>query len=141
MRDAIDAGVRRFYTAHPTAMKEHMMTKTSTLAALLALALVTGCASTGKTNTPTAVTAQPTPAAAPTEAAQPLRVPALAAKKVVLGMTGPAAVTQAKDWPAFKEEWRARTRPQVPHGSADRSAWRPHMGDAVWGAGANALPS
>jgi hypothetical protein len=29
------------------------------------------------------------------------------AKRLVLNMSGPAAVTQAKDWPAFQEEWRA----------------------------------
>ena len=39
--------------------------------------------------------------------AQVVRVPAASGKKVVLNMTGPKTVTEAKDWVSFKEEWRA----------------------------------
>ena len=66
-----------------------------THAALLALALVTGCAST------------PPKGAASTTVQAAVAVPAVPTKKLVLNMTGPANVTQAKDWAAFKEEWRA----------------------------------
>jgi len=34
-------------------------------------------------------------------------MPPASAKRLILNMSGPAAVTQAKDWPAFQEEWRA----------------------------------
>lgn len=37
----------------------------------------------------------------------PLNTPQASAKRLVLNMTGPATVTQAHDWPAFQEEWRA----------------------------------
>jgi hypothetical protein len=37
----------------------------------------------------------------------PVKIPAASAKKVVLVMTGSKAVVEAKDWVAFKEEWRA----------------------------------
>ena len=36
----------------------------------------------------------------------PVLIPATAARRVVLTMTGPKSVTEAKDWPAFKKEWR-----------------------------------
>jgi hypothetical protein len=35
-----------------------------------------------------------------------VKVPAAAARKVVLEMTGPKNVLEAKDWAAFKQEWR-----------------------------------
>ena len=80
-----------------------------TCAAMLAIVLVTGCASTGQ---PPAASKPATPAAAtpaPVSAVplKPLALPATATKKIVLSMTGPAAVTQAKDWASFKDEWRA----------------------------------
>ncbi|RYG11814.1 MAG: hypothetical protein EON92_09720 [Burkholderiales bacterium] len=34
-------------------------------------------------------------------------MPAASAKTLALNMSGPKAVTEAKDWAAFKEEWRA----------------------------------
>ena len=76
---------------------------------MLALALVTGCASTGPQSSSTAPAARAPAVAAPIVAtpAQPPLVPAVSAKRVVLNMTGPATVTQAKDWASFKEEWRA----------------------------------
>jgi hypothetical protein len=84
--------------------------KIATSAAMLALALVTGCASTGRPQTSASTapaTTAPVAAAAPAAPAQPPLVPVTSAKRVVLNMTGPATVTQAKDWPAFMEEWRA----------------------------------
>jgi hypothetical protein len=71
---------------------------------ILAIAL-TGCASTGgqhdsaQTAAPAGVAATPPP--------PPLTTSPASAKRLVLNMTGPAMVTQAKDWPAFQEEWRA----------------------------------
>ena len=85
------------------------MTKIATGAALLALAFITGCASTVQppASTTPAAAAPKAAVAAPLAPLPPLAVPPASAKRVVLNMTGPAAVTQAKDWPAFKEEWRA----------------------------------
>lgn len=72
-------------------------------AALVIFSFLSGCATSsgshdsGSRSTPTAagVTVPPLP------------IPAASAKRLVLNMTGPATVTQAKDWPAFQEEWRA----------------------------------
>jgi hypothetical protein len=75
---------------------------------IFAIAL-TGCATTGGQQD-TAQTAAPAgaAAAAPTVApVVPLTTPPVSAKRLVLNMTGPTFVTQAKDWPAFQEEWRA----------------------------------
>ena len=115
------------------------MTKTSTLATLIALALLTGCASTGQTSSApptTAAAGQPTTVAVVTAPAQPLRVPAASAKKVVLNMTGPAAVTQAKDWSAFKEEWRTTF---ADHAKASGVAFDIQRGEAKAGAEAGTL--
>lgn len=87
----------------------------ATSTATLALVILAGCASTGQSpssTTPSTPAAAATPApavavAAPAAPQQPLRVPPVSAKRVILNMTGPANVTQAKDWVAFKEEWRA----------------------------------
>ena len=67
---------------------------------MLGIALA-GCASSG-TKPDTA----PADAAAATSE-PPLTTPLASAKRLVLNMSGPAMVTQAKDWPAFQEEWRA----------------------------------
>ena len=71
---------------------------------VLGIALA-GCAASGAKhdNSPSAAAAQ----AAPSAAVPPLTTPAASAKRLVLNMSGPAAVIQAKDWPAFEEEWRA----------------------------------
>ena len=69
---------------------------------LLAIAL-TGCASSGGQHD-SAPTAAPSGVAA---APPPLTTSPTSAKRLVLNMTGPVMVTQAKDWPAFQEEWRA----------------------------------
>ncbi len=69
---------------------------------------LTGCAATGGQHaTPPAAAPAGAPAA-PVAAPQPaLTMPPASAKRLVLNMSGPAVVTQAKDWPAFQEEWRA----------------------------------
>lgn len=65
---------------------------------------------TGTSNTGTSATAPaaaPPPAASPAVAMQPVRVPAASNRRIVLNMTGPKTVVEAKDWASFKEEWRA----------------------------------
>jgi hypothetical protein len=81
-----------------------------TTAAMAAIALVTGCASTTSTTSPTTSTPAQVSVGAPVAQAAPqaeLHIAPTSAKRVVLNMTGPANVTQAKDWAAFKDEWRA----------------------------------
>jgi uncharacterized lipoprotein YmbA len=83
----------------------------SAAVAALTIALA-ACSSTPKGNAPEASTAPATttlPAKAEPAVAQAqiVRVPAAAAKKVVLNMTGPKTVTEAKDWASFKDEWRS----------------------------------
>ena len=80
-----------------------------TTAALAAIALVAGCASAPTTSTTTSTPAQATVGApvAPPAPQAALNIAPTSAKRVVLNMTGPASVTQAKDWAAFKDEWRA----------------------------------
>jgi hypothetical protein len=75
--------------------------KRFTLTGMLALAFLSGCASTQQAaNAPESV-------AASVSRQQTVAVPATSAKKLVLNMSGPNAVTEAKDWQSFKEEWRA----------------------------------
>lgn len=77
--------------------------KHSMAAAFVAIAVLGGCATKVDKGTPN-VSAS---GAAPSAPAQPVTVPAASARKVVLSMTGPKNVTESKDWPSFKEEWRA----------------------------------
>jgi len=76
-------------------------------ASVLLIAL-TGCATSGgkpdSTPPPVSSAAAPAPSAAPELL---LTTPPASAKRLILNMSGPAAVTQAKDWTAFQEEWRA----------------------------------
>jgi hypothetical protein len=69
---------------------------------------LTGCAATGGQHgsAPTGAPAGAvlSPIAAPL---LPLATPPLSAKRLVLNMSGPAAVTQSRDWPAFQELWRS----------------------------------
>jgi hypothetical protein len=78
--------------------------KTRIYGVLFATLLVVGCASSGKTHE--GASAEAPASDATVSNASPLMVPAASAKHLVLNMTGPAIVTQAKDWPAFQEEWR-----------------------------------
>jgi hypothetical protein len=75
---------------------------------ILAIAL-TGCATTkGKQDTAQSAPSDNAAAADSTAAPLvPLTAPAASTKRLVLNMSGPDFVTQAKDWPAFQEEWRA----------------------------------
>lgn len=77
------------------------------LALVLATTLLLGaCAS--KSPSPATEPAKPAAAAADNtpRISAPVAVPAASAKKVVMSMTGPRQVTDAKDWADFKREWR-----------------------------------
>jgi hypothetical protein len=79
-------------------------------AALLMIAMVGGCATSGGQHESAPAPAPAPASAAPATVAPPLpalAMPPASNKRLVLNMTGPAAVTQSKDWPAFQEEWRA----------------------------------
>ena len=74
---------------------------------VLAIAL-SGCASNPKQTDTSHAAAPAAAASAPVASLEPsLTTPPTSAKRLVLNMSGPATVTQAKDWPAFQEEWRA----------------------------------
>jgi hypothetical protein len=96
-------------------------------AALLLIAVASGCATSGgpHDSTPPASAATVAPVAPPPP--PPLTTPAVSAKRLVLNMTGPTAVTQAKDWPAFQEEWRATF---ADHAKAAGVAFDVEKGDA-----------
>jgi hypothetical protein len=74
-------------------------------AILLIITLASGCATSGGSNDSGSATA-PTGASVATPV-PPLAIPPESARRLVLNMTGPTTVTQAKDWVAFQEEWRA----------------------------------
>jgi hypothetical protein len=79
-----------------------------TCGALLTSILACGCAASGGPHEAAPSSVPAGAAVAPVAAPMPpLSMPLASAKRLVLNMTGPAAVTQAKDWPAFQEEWRA----------------------------------
>jgi hypothetical protein len=73
---------------------------------LMMLVLSSGCATNRSQSDSVAPPALPGEVVA-ANAAPPLNVPSASRKRLVLNMTGPAEVTQSKDWPAFQEEWRA----------------------------------
>ena len=80
------------------------------LLTLLALSLsaslfLSGCATPRADKDASATAAKPPEIVAPTT--PPVKVPTSAARSVVLTMTGPKNVVEAKDWAAFKEEWRS----------------------------------
>jgi hypothetical protein len=102
--------------------------KFQTCGALLMGILVGGCAANGGQRDSAATAAPPSAAAAPVTASlPPLTMPSASTKRLILNMTGPAAVTQAKDWPAFQEEWRATF---VDHAKAAGVAFDVQKGDA-----------
>jgi hypothetical protein len=81
--------------------------KIGTSAILLIIALASGCATSGGSHD-SASSATPAGAAGAADASlPPLGMPSGSAKRLTLYLTGPTIVTQAKDWPAFQEEWRA----------------------------------
>lgn len=77
-------------------------------AAMAASVMLAACGTTKSNNAAAPAVAAapvaPEPAVAPS---QPVSVPAAARQRVVLNMSGPKNVTEAKDWASFKEEWRA----------------------------------
>jgi hypothetical protein len=77
--------------------------KVSMAATLVAIAVLSGCA----TKVDKGVPSSSASATAPRAPSQPITVPAASAKKVVLAMSGPKNVVEARDWAGFKEEWRA----------------------------------
>lgn len=73
---------------------------------LLMIVLSSGCATNRSQSDSAAPPTLPGEVVA-ANAPPPLNVPSASRKRLVLNMTGPAEVTQSKDWPAFQEEWRA----------------------------------
>jgi hypothetical protein len=110
-----------------TSIKENTM-KIQICGAMLVSIFAAGCASSGGSHEPTAGTA-PAGATAASDAAPlpPLSMPATSAKRLTLNMSGPATVTQAKDWSAFQEEWRATF---AEHAKAAGVAFDIQKGDA-----------
>ena len=101
---------------------------------VLAACGTTPTANNSNSNTSTAPTnasaASTAPKAAPVPAAtavQRVAVPAASTRKVVLNMTGPKAVVEAKDWSSFKDEWRATF---ADHAKASGIAFAMQDGDA-----------
>jgi hypothetical protein len=82
------------------------MTRLSLALAVSISLLLGACASSrsDKTEAPAAPAKAEAETAAP--ATPPVPVPAASARKLVLAMTGPKKVTEAKDWADFKKEWR-----------------------------------
>lgn len=77
------------------------------IAPALAAALLVAACATPSTDKPAGAAPADKPAAAVTAPGTPaVKVPAAAARKVVLTMTGPKNVVEAKDWAEFKREWR-----------------------------------
>jgi hypothetical protein len=90
--------------------------------------VLASCATTGEHHDSAPVAAPTNDAPAPTEAPlPPLTTPPASAQRLVLNMGGPAIVTQAKDWPAFQEEWRATF---AEHAKAAGVAFDVQKGDA-----------
>jgi hypothetical protein len=81
--------------------------KSQIFTALFIITLVSGCATSRGQHDAAPTESPAAPTAAPTDAPiSPLTTPSASAKRLILNMTGPATVTQAKDWAAFQEEWR-----------------------------------
>jgi hypothetical protein len=81
--------------------------KNKMCAALLIVTLGSGCASSGGQHDAPPAGTPDTSGASVVAPVSPLALTSASAKRLVLNMTGPIVVTQAKDWPAFQEEWRA----------------------------------
>ena len=78
--------------------------KLATLTCIVALA---GCAATVQKSGPAASAAAGASAPAAQPGASAVRVPAESGKRLVLNISGSKVSAEAKDWAAFKEEWRA----------------------------------
>lgn len=89
------------------AHRNNTMRNTAFAFALISTLFIGGCAtkpagSSGSSAPPPAAAAEPAP-----RVATPVNVPAVSARKVVMSMTGPKQVIEAKDWADFKREWSA----------------------------------
>jgi hypothetical protein len=79
--------------------------------ALVAVLFVSGCASSPRSSSDETPSTSPT-ASEPTKVtpsariAEPVNIPVASSRKLVVVMTGPKNVLDAKDWPDMKKEWR-----------------------------------
>ncbi len=71
-----------------------------------AISLLAAGGATAQTNSSAPAASAAAPVASPASL-QPVRVPVESAKKIVLRVTGSKDAVEARDWAAFKEEWRA----------------------------------
>jgi hypothetical protein len=96
-----DSPSPKFFPPHQFLTTMMKIALTIVFASTLVLA---GCATSpgGKTDAPQAAAMTP----APPRIAPSVSVPSASARKVVLAMTGPKNVVEAKDWAEFKREWR-----------------------------------
>ncbi len=78
------------------------LTKLTPLWLIAVIFVLTGCASTPQSQG----AGGQAEVVVPARIASAVTVPAESARKIVLTMTGPAMVVDAKDWPEMKREWR-----------------------------------
>jgi hypothetical protein len=78
------------------------LTKLTPLWLIAVIFVITGCASTPQSQG----AGGQAEVVVPARIASAVTVPAESARKIVLTMTGPAMVVDAKDWPEMKREWR-----------------------------------
>jgi hypothetical protein len=71
--------------------------------ALSIVLLVSGCASSPTASPPATESSKPAVGA---RIAEPVNIPVASSRKLVVVMTGPKTVLDAKDWPDMKREWR-----------------------------------
>lgn len=76
------------------------------LAATVATALLMGGCASNRGSGPAASGTTTSSAEAAPRLAAPVAIPAAAARSLVVAMTGPKQVVEAKDWGDFKREWR-----------------------------------
>jgi hypothetical protein len=77
--------------------------------ALVAVLFVSGCASSPRSpsgETPSPTVSEPIKAVPSARIAEPINIPIASSRKLVVLMTGPKTVLDAKDWPDMKKEWR-----------------------------------
>jgi len=114
MPDPMAQAMRLGMTESPGSLLNSSGTSMRTLASIIALSalLLSGCATTqpdksASAPAPAAAAPASPPAVQAAAITKPVPVPAASAKTLTLNMTGPRNVTEARDWAAFKEEWRA----------------------------------
>jgi hypothetical protein len=79
--------------------------------ALVVVLFVSGCASSprspsGETPSTPPTASEPIKTGPSARIAEPVNIPVASSRKVVVVMTGPKTVLDAKDWPDMKREWR-----------------------------------